>query len=104
VDTLTKRDRRSGLHRLHLSVRHRRSNFAGVMASDAEGWSRNRGLVRVTETTAPLELNGHVTPKMRANTPARFGSVLSTARVASTEAKTAERRRELNANVEFATS
>jgi sorbitol-specific phosphotransferase system component IIA len=37
-----------------------------------------------------LELYGHVTPKMRGNAAARFGSLLNAARVIPAEAMTAE--------------
>jgi integrase len=37
-----------------------------------------------------LELYGHVTPKMRANAAARFGSLLNSARVAPTAVLAAE--------------
>ena len=72
-----------GLH----GLRHTHATLLLEEGVDVKTVSERLGHDSVQTT---LELYGHVTPKMRANAAARFGSLLTSARVAPAAAMTAE--------------
>ena len=72
-----------GLH----GLRHTHATLLLEEGVDVKTVSERLGHDSVQTT---LELYGHVTPKMRANAAARFGSLLSSARVAPAATMTAE--------------
>ena len=71
-----------GLH----GLRHTHATLLLEEGVDVKTVSERLGHDSVQTT---LELYGHVTPKMRANAAARFGSLLSSARAAPAAAVTA---------------